>query len=259
MRYAAYLIALIFIIGLAIPVSAQTSTITAPTGQAIWSISMVAQPNTIGTFTISLYDGNSYSGSFDYHTNVVVDLNGASSTANYPISGLFNPLYMKIWNGDNTTYARKIKYGYGQVNGFWTDYVETDISISPIESFTLNSDQEVTITPEYVSTEDAMKQLQAEKEESILELGYALLSDALSFGYNLFGWVKFFFITGLSLVVAVYLAVSMAFAARASRGNPGRFFRVFISDMKKLFTFIMEVWRWLIEAVATILSWFKVV
>jgi hypothetical protein len=97
-----------------------------------------------------------------------------------------------------------------------------------------------------------------EEIKQIMLLATATFNSALEFGASLFYWLRFFFIDNLMLIIGLYLSVSMALAARASRGHIGKFFRVFLNDQRKLFEFILSLWRMLLESIGTIRGWFRI-
>ena len=66
---------------------------------------------------------------------------------------------------------------------------------------------------------------------------------------ELIKWLKFFFIDNLTLTIALYVTLTMAFAARNARGNMEKFFRQFFNDQKKLVEFILFLWTTLIELI----------
>ncbi len=67
---------------------------------------------------------------------------------------------------------------------------------------------------------------------------------------SLLYWLKFFFVDNLLMTIALYLALTMAFAARASRGNIARFFRAWFHDLTALFRFILWLWNVLIDLIS---------
>ena len=251
-----------------IPVIAQEIRYDAPTGQAIWAVQFTAPPQSTGTIIIEQYNGDQKSGTFSYtgfpSTVTNVALEGDTRTTNYIVSGWVAPLYLELWNADNTTSGiRKLKLGYGQVRigrtGLWNDYVEVDIAKSPIKTLIFDSDQEVEINVEYISETDAVEKLNDEREQSILELAWAVFWDALDFGYGLYYWVSFLFTKeNLLLIIALFLSVPMAFAAKNSRGNPEKFYRQYFKSLRGFFEFMLSMWRMLIETIGTIRGWFRV-
>ena len=249
------------------PVMAGTQTFTAPTDRAIWSVKMIAPPQSTGAIIIQQYNGDEKYGTFSYtgfpltETNVALD--GDTSSSTYTMSGLTSPLYLELWNADNTTSGiRKLKLGYGQVRvggtGIWNDYVETQIVKSPIKTVMVTSDQEIEIDVEYISEEEATKKLNTEREQSILEFAYEVFWDVLPCGYELYYWLKYFFIDNLLMIVALFLSVPMAFAAKNSGGNSEKFLRQYFKSLKGFFEFLLSIWKMLIETIGTVRGWFRI-
>lgn len=74
---------------------------------------------------------------------------------------------------------------------------------------------------------------------------------------GLFYWLKFFFVDNLGMTIALYLSISMAYSASTSK-NIFQFFKKFFSDQRKLFEFILGLWRLLVEVVATFRGIFRI-
>lgn len=258
------------------PAFAQTETVTAPEGQVIWATHMEVPHGTTGSFTATLSNGDTVDGSFSYTadyllaiplTTADVTLGGENSVGHYEITGLTTPpLYMQLWHADTGNYTRQLKLGYGQAAPWWNDVLAADVERYPIKTFQFSSDQDVAIEYEYRDYDEAMSQLAVssagtnwlDQINEIMAFAITVFTSAIAFGKNLLYWLKFFFIDNGFMVVVLYLSVSMVFAARKARGKIPVFYRTFISDQKKLFSFIMELWRMLIESIGTIRGWFRI-
>lgn len=70
-------------------------------------------------------------------------------------------------------------------------------------------------------------------------------------------WLKFFFYDNLGMTIALYLSISMAYSAATSK-SIFRFFGKFFNDQRKLFEFILGMWRFLVELVATFRGIFRI-
>ena len=247
------------------PALAESYSFTAPSDEAIWSMSMVAQSGAFGTFTETLSDGSTVSGSFSYAgfpPTATVGIGGDSANTLYVTGIAGAPLYMKIWNGDNTTDGRVIRMGYGQINGIWNNVVAANIPRSPTTSFSATYTGSVSFTPDTISYDKAQEQL-AENTDLLRSLKawadwlLTILPDAKNFVEDLLYWIRFFFVDNLLMIVALFLAVPMAFAAKNSKGNPERFLRQYFKTLKGFFVFIMSVWTTLLSSINMILQWFK--
>jgi len=245
------------------PAFAQTETTTAPTGQVIWAVDMEVNPGTSGTFTAMLEDGTAVEGTFSYENTPVivipislsVDLDGDTSIATF-----YTPqtLKMSLWHGDTSNDTRQIKLGYGQFAGAWNDVVVSDVPRSPITSFTISADNFVSVTYEYRNAEEAAKQLAGDKEQSLIDFMWVTFWSTLAFMQDLYYWLKFFFIDNLTMILALFLAVPMAFAAKNSRGNPEKFLRQYFKTLRGFFEFVFHVWRLLLESIGTVRGWFRI-
>lgn len=258
------LIFLFLVLLIAAPAFAQIETTAAPSGKVIWAVDMELNPGTTGSFTATLEDGTAITGDFSYTTAPItyipitadVDLDGDTSTMAFytPL-----PLQMSLWHADTSNDTRQIKLGYGQYGGLWNDVVASDVSRSPITSFTINADNDVTVNYEYNDAEEAAKQLSGNKNQSILDFAWSVFWDTYNFLGELWYWLSFFFIDNLTMVLALFFAVPMAFAAKNARGNPERFFRQYFKTLKGFFEFILMIWRMLLEGVGTVIGWFRVI
>lgn len=74
---------------------------------------------------------------------------------------------------------------------------------------------------------------------------------------GLFAWLRFFFIDNLLMTVSLYLAITMAYAAATSK-NIFKFFGKFFNDQRKLFEFILGLWRFLIEIISQFRGIFRI-
>jgi hypothetical protein len=90
-------------------------------------------------------------------------------------------------------------------------------------------------------------------------INYALALASFVYGFvtGLFGWIKFFFIDNLVMTVSLYLAITLAYAAATSK-NIFMFYRKFFSDQRKLFDFIVGLWRVLIEIISSFRGIFRI-
>jgi hypothetical protein len=88
-----------------------------------------------------------------------------------------------------------------------------------------------------------------------LAIGIAFLVKDLVWG--LLEWVKFFFIDNLLMTVSLYLAISMAYSAGTSK-NIFEFLGKFFNDQRKLFEFILGLWKTLIEIISSFRGIFRI-
>lgn len=77
-------------------------------------------------------------------------------------------------------------------------------------------------------------------------------------GTSTFYWLNFLFVENLTLIIALYISGSLAFAARSCNGNPIRLLRTFLKDQRNLFEFILKLWESLVNLIAQFRSIFRI-
>lgn len=256
---------------LIVPAMAQTVTITAPEGKAIKDVTIGCSEGTHGTATFGFNDDTSMSGSWSYVTTSAVggfslvrvgtvEIGGETATTTFVSPGRF---YITFWQTKemvNMT-SNTMRGSYGQLQGWYYNYVETVTPASPVISMSFTADTNIEYDVEYIDLETASNNVSGNFFtwiNQIVNLGISSFAAAYGFLTNLLYWLKFFFVDNLGLIIVLYISVSMALAARAARGNIGRFYSRFITQQVKLIQFIFEVWRMLIESIGTIRGWFRV-
>ncbi len=85
----------------------------------------------------------------------------------------------------------------------------------------------------------------------------SIASFVLGFCIGLFWFIKFFFIDNLLLVIALYISITMAYAAIVSGGNIFIFYRRFFGLQSMMIRFIAEMWNYLIQIISAFRSIFK--
>jgi hypothetical protein len=90
-----------------------------------------------------------------------------------------------------------------------------------------------------------------------INFGLSTIGYLMGMGVALFYWLKFFFVDNLMMTVALYMTLTMAFAARASGGNPAKFLRAWFKDQVGLFKFIIGLWQSLANLIGTVRGWFR--
>ena len=227
----------------AMPAYAQTESFTAPSGYAVWAIDLNVPPYTDGTVTIHLYNGDTITAPFSYQQNGIIPTSmdaeasiGSSATKSFTYAVPLN-LQIQIWNGDNVTYARQLKLGYGQAGGVWNNVMETTIAASPIQSFTVVADNNVGVKPQTVKYSDAEAQLNPPEGFDLIALLTYYTPLIVTIFASLIYWLKFLFIDNLVLVVALYLTGTMAYAINTS-SNIFTFYKTWFRQQAAMFTFI---------------------
>jgi len=266
------IICAILITIITVPVFAQSVTVSPPSGQAIESLTIGSNEGTSGTITFYCNDGSTIQGTWSYLTTFSVldhstirafhiSMGSDSTSTTFITPGkLFIKFYQTkaLLNGSQGI----IRAGYGQVENLYYNDLETNSLLSPVIKVTFTADQDVGYTPEYWSLSDAEGNV-AVPTDILRTLNewkdyiFGFLPSARAFIDELFYWLKFFFIDNLEMIVALFLAVPMAFAAKNSRGNPEKFLRQYFKTLKGFFEFTLHIWTILLSSINTVLQWFK--
>lgn len=256
-----FLVFLLLIVCCAPLACAQNAVITAPAGQALWSVDMSVPVGTTATISITQSNGVVTTGSISYQSGTFVtndatlELDGDSKSVTYNIIPFTaSPLYVDVWNADNSTKGvRILKMGYGLINGVYNDYATAEIEKYPITTFELSADSEVDIDYEFVSSTEASERLTAGDEQTWIDL----LQDYLPMFWGIFQaliyWLKFLFVDNLILTVVLYLTGTMAVAANTSR-NIFVFYKTWFRQQVAMFNFVANAFSITISIITQILS-----
>lgn len=241
---------------LILPVTAYTTSYTAQDDKAIWGIDFDAPYGSTGDITLTLEDGSVVEGSWSYTgfapLTASVDLEGETATHEYWIA-IPVPLKIAVWNGDNSTYGREIKLGYGQAAGIWNDVLTTSILNSPTVGYTIVSSQPVTVVNELKDREDARAQLSSGDpyEGSLLDLFFEEFNTLTSIFLGAAYWLKFLFVDHIALTISLYFSGSMAYAMLTSR-NIFIFYKTWFRQQRAMFEFIVNMASATVSIVAQI-------
>lgn len=140
-------------------------------------------------------------------------------------------------------------------------YQVDNVEVKPIYRIAFTSDNPVKVTISYGD----QKYIQS----NAVKTGTDIIAEWLRFVGDIAGtiydvvtsafrWIKFFFVDNLGMTISLYIAGSLAIAARRSRGNPITVLRQFFKDQKNLFEFIMNLWERLVNIVATFRGIFRI-
>ena len=222
--------------------SAQTETFTAPSDQAVWAVYITSPVGTTGTITLTQANGDTVSGSWSY----VAGLPASEFTASVGSSGDRSFQYIVplntifgIWNGENTTYDREIKFGIGQTRGIWNAVGSTTIDRAVITGYTITADQQITIDRELISRSSAAAALAETNDGNLVTLleNYGPL--VVSIFTSLIYWLKFLFVDNLIVTVLLYMTGTLAYAANSSR-NIFQVYKTWFKQQKALFEFASQ-------------------
>lgn len=252
-----YLFGFLLVAMLITPVMAQTYSFTAPTGKAVWSIDVEAQWGSSGTIIMHQSNGDTTTATWSYAgypaiANTQIGSDSKSFTYMVPTN-----LKMQVWNGDNVSLARQLKLGAGEVSGVWNTVAQTPIGAYPITSYEVSSVQTFTVSEEVVSYSKAMQDLNPENSDAV---GYVLSLVWMFIGFIkvLVYWLTFFFITGIVMITALYIAITGAISFGSGR-NIFTALRKFFKYQKAYVEFIVYLWVTLISIASYIRSLFKFV
>lgn len=256
---------------LAAPAFAESYVVDAPSGKCWVNIYVVSNEGTSGAITFQQQNGQTITGDFSYST--VVDLYGYSlirrgkitlgsdsDTKDFVTPGQLYTMFYHVPGVSNITQNRLSGFMDQSKVSLWPT-VETDTTPSPIVKYTIISNGPVehwgdttTITAQggllATSSDDWIKKS--------LELVYSTFWTAHYVITEIIHWTKFFFVDNLTMIVALFLAVPMAFAAKNSRGNPEKFLRQYFKTLRGFFEFIISMWKTIIDTIGTVRGWFRI-
>ena len=247
---------LLVVCALVAPALANTVSYQAPDDKAVWGIDFDAPWGSSGTILLTLEDGSTVSGTYSYTglfpASADVVFGGESSSMDYYVTTPVN-LQMAIWNGDNSTYGREIKMGYGQFRGVWNNVIKVPISKSPTVGYTITSSGTITVLPELIDRATATQRLAAGDpyEGSILDQFFEQFSTLTSIFFSAAWWLKFLFVDNLMLTVSLYFSGSMAYAMLTTR-NIFVFYKVWFRQQKAFFEFMVNMASGVVSIVAQI-------
>jgi hypothetical protein len=267
----AYLIFLVCLIVLVSSVSAQAITWTAPPEKAAVNIYIVSNEGTTGSIIFYFADGSSKTGSWSYLPTAEIwdysfirrgtlTLGSNTEHRDFVTPGQFYTMFYHVPGVANVTSNRLSGYMDQSKISFWPA-VEIGTPASPIIKFSITANQDVEVWEDIVDREAQKGMLAASNDDwiaKIMNLATSTFWSGYNFVKELAYWVQFFFIDNLGMIVALFLAVPMAFAAKNSRGNPEKFLREYFKTLKGFFEFILSLWRMLLESIGTIRGWFRV-
>lgn len=241
-------------------------------GDAIMQVHFKVPAGSTATYTIYYYGGD-ISGTASTYFNVsilppttttsVITLEGVTKQYNYLDT---NPEYDYFLSG----YAKNISNeapgiivynaGYGSFDNDLAIFYEVgSASSSLIYRFEISCPDEFDIDITYAE----VSAVAAAADKSWMDIGYdwmmlgiGIATALYTFVVVLFDWIYFFFVENLVMIVALYLALTMAFAAHSSR-NIFQFFSKFFGYQRKLFDFVIGLWRVLVEIVSTFRAIFR--
>lgn len=225
-------------------------------------------------FTIWYGAGNSVSGSaatawntslFPLHTTTSsITFDGTTKTYSYldtnPEFDYFLSGYARD-NIANTTGLIVYNAGYGSFDNELAVFKAVpNIAGNLIYKVDLSCDVPFDADISYGDSSEVAKSV----SKNIIEVGWEWVNFALSLGGTLFGFLlgvifflKFLFVDNLLLIIALYISVTMAYAAISSK-NIFMFYRNFFKMQRSLITFMMEIWNYLVQIISAFRGIFRI-
>jgi hypothetical protein len=248
------------------------------TGDRINLIQFSVDTGQYVNFTLYYGAGSTVSGSAENHltgvslclgvvpcavTESTIILNGVSKTYSY---GDAQPLFDFNFAGyarDDTNQTGFLAYGsgYGSFdNDLAVFYPVPNIAVNTIYRVDLSGPQTFSVYIDHGKAAD----ISAAASKSALDNIGEWVQLAISIGVFVYGtsialfyWLKFFFWDNLGMTVALYISISMAYAANTSK-DVFKFFGKFLNDQKKMFEFMLSLWTILVNLIATFRGIFRI-
>lgn len=230
---------LVFIAAIIPAASAYGYDYAAPPGYCVWAINFNIPDDSSGTITMTQANGQTVTATWDRTGLPMSSISSSIGSeteyfAMYPVI----PAYGRIWNGENTTYARQLKMGTGLVQGGWSRVIQTTIDPAVITNYYISSTKPITASQDLIETPAAVKALgEISSDTDLVALLRAIIPMAVMVFMSLLWWLKFLFIDNLILVVALYLTGSMAYSILTSK-SIFKFYERWFKQQKALFEFI---------------------
>jgi hypothetical protein len=243
-----------------------------PDGKAIQRYTFDLPTGTTINFTLWYGSGETVSGwmvyhnagSFRQHTEVSIggvvsgyDYTGLQEIGRIDIIG-----YARNKTGDDSYENGLIVYDsvFGLSDMKAVAFYPVGSSVSTIYKISWTSNNKL-YSNAYVNTRSAVSSAASKSVIDVISewvtFAVGMAGTIKDICFSIFYWLKFFFFDNLGMTVALYLSISLAYTACTSRNIFG-FFKKFLNDQRKLFEFILSLWTFLINLIATFRSIFRV-
>ena len=235
------LMSLVLVAAIAPTASAYGYDYTAPSGYCVWAINFDIPDESTGTIWLTQANGEVITATWDRSglpLNTITSAVGSSDTGSFQIAPVV-PAYGSIWNGENTTYARQLKFGSGMLPGVWYQVVQTTINPAVITSYHITSTKPISASQDLMEIESAVKALAVtdQSDTGLVGLLKAAIPMVVTIFLSLAWWLKFLFIDNIILTVCLYVTGSMAYTILTSR-SIFKFYERWFKQQKALFEFI---------------------
>lgn len=241
--------------------------------QAITLIHFKAQQGHQVNFIIYYGVGDTASGSAINYNNLSlipptsttssITFDGVTKSYNYLDTNPTWDYYLSGYarnNDDNSTGLIVYNAGYGSFdNDLAVFKVMPNLAVNLIYRVELSSDIPFDADISYGSKSDVA----ASVNKDILDIAWEWINFAIAvsvfvfdFVVEMLKWMKFLFIDNFLMVLALYISITMAYAACTSK-NIFMFFKRFINDQKKLFEFMIGLWNLFVQIISSFRGIFR--
>jgi len=244
---------------------------------AISNIQFQAPKGTELNYTITYGSGNSLSGYITYLAGDVdfygygegvttINIGSSTDSRSFVDTGLIPKWEIVGYAREQDNNGTVVSVGYAIYDvsaiGFQTGFIayESVPNVYPIESITFTSNMPVWLyigTAERTEIQEGISKTLLDTANEWIQLAIDLGSFVYETVMSLFYWLRFFFWDNLGMTLALYLTLTMVFAARASRGNMARFLRQFIRDQLNFARAILGLWGTLVSILSNFRGIFR--
>lgn len=252
---------------------------TCNSSRAISLIQFQAPKYTELNYTITYGDGGTLSGYMSYEDGsipivtgiVTINIGSSSDSRSFVDTGLLRKWELVGYARELDDNGTAISHGYAitdvsALGQFQTGFIayQSVAAQEPLESFSFTSNTPVwlqisTAEREDIADENAKNWVQIFWEW--IDYGISITPEVFAFVFMIFGIIRFFFIDNIVLTLALYLSVTMAYSAISSVTTRGfdifRFYKKFIGLQRALLNFVMEIWNYLIQIIASFRGIFR--
>ena len=240
-----FLFVLLLLAAMITPAMAYGYDYAAPSGYSVWAINFDIPYESTGTITMSQANGQTVTATWD---NSGLPLSTVSSTIGSD-SESFNiypylTAHGSIWNGENTSYSRQLKFGSGPTAGAWSRVIQTTIDPAVITSYHITSTKAITATQDLMETSKAAQALSKTdpSDTGLLALLQASIPMVVTVFMGLVWWLKFLFVDNMMLSIVLCITGSMAYLINTSK-DIFKFYEKFFKRMSGIFNFVATAFQ----------------
>jgi hypothetical protein len=255
-----YLLGILLLALIITPAMAFHQTYNAPSGQAVYVVQIYVNGGTTGIINFHQSNGDTTSGTWSYSninmgippsSHATLSIGPATASTNFVTLGQLVVSYNPSYNE-----SAKITASMGQTKIIANEMIETSVKAYPITSFDISSDNDVIVTVRYYPTEQATSELNP--TGGAVTYVMSLIWSFISFIKGLFFWIGFFFVTGIAMITALYIAITGAISFGSGK-NIFTALKKFFKYQKAYVEFIIYLWSTLIQIASYIRGMFKLI